>query len=181
MRNRWIIYAVLSLGFGIVDWYFLDALSGLGRNEWLNSTLQAAPILGLVAVALLIGSNYGIWLVPVIPIAVYEARRSASLGLAALAAALVWLLAIFSYYAYYTFQLMFVGLPNVGYMLFSNRQAPTYWADWWPLFQRVILDQFFQWIGIAVVGGAIAGAGTAAAYNFVSRRRATMRASSSVA
>ncbi len=127
------------------------------------------------------GSNYGVWLVPVIPAAVYEVRRSASLGRAALAGALVWALAISSYYAFYTFQLMFVGLPNVGYMLFSNRQSPTYWADWWPLFQRVITDQFIQWIGIAVVGGAIAGAGTAAVYMLASRRWAALRPSRSLA
>jgi hypothetical protein len=179
MRKRWMMYAGLGLGFGIADWYFLDALSNLGRMDWLNSAVQSAPLVGLVAVMLLVGLNYGVWLVPVIPAAVYEARRSASLVRTALAGALVWASAIISYYAFYTFQLMFVGLPNVGYMLFSNRQSPTYWEDWRPLFQRVIADQFLQWIGIAVVGGAIAGAGTAVLYRSAGRRWAALRQPSS--
>ena len=103
--------------------------------------------------------NYGIWLIPVIPVAIYEMKRSHSIRKAALAAILIWSTAIFSYYTYYAILLMFFGLPNLEFMLFSNHQTVSYWADWWPPFKRVILDQFVEWIGIAVIGGGDCGIG----------------------
>lgn len=35
-----------------------------------------------------------------------------------------------SYYGYYAGILMFVGEPNLEFMLFANRAAPSYWEDW---------------------------------------------------
>lgn len=101
--------------------------------------------------------NYGIWLIPVIPISIYEMKRSRSIRKAAGAAIMIWSAAIFSYYKYYAFLIMFVGLPNLDFMLFSNHRLATYWADWWPPFRRIILDQFVEWIGMAVIGGGIVG------------------------
>ena len=70
------------------------------------------------------------------------------------------------YYSYYAFMLMFVGLPNMDFMLFSNHQSATYWDDWWIPFKRVILDQFIEWLGIAVIGGTIVGTLSAYAFSF---------------
>jgi hypothetical protein len=158
MQNRWITVLGLGLAFGIADWYFLDLLASFGRNEAFNTQMQQAPgIARLLVVILLLALNYGIWLVPVIPVAIYECRRSQSLRKAALSAVLVWSAAIFSYYAFYTGLLMFSGLPGMEFMLFANHALPTYWSDWWVSFQQVILNQFVEWIGVAVVGGATTG------------------------
>ncbi len=119
--------------------------------------------------------NYGIWLVPVIPVAIYEVKQSHSIRLAALSAVVTWVTALFSYYAYYAFLMMFVGLPNLDHVLFTNRHAPTYWADWWPLFQRVILGQFVEWVGIALVGGAIVGTLSAYLFRLIARRHGASR------
>lgn len=168
MRNRWLIYSLVGLGFGIVDWYFLALLASLTQN---HAFLQAPKYIQPLILLVLMTLNFGIWLIPVIPVAISEEKHSHSLRWAAISAILVWSMAIFSYYSYYAFLLMFVGLPNSDFMLFSNRYSASYWADWWPLFKRVIVDQFVEWIVIAVIGGAIVGFASAYVSNFVSKRR----------
>ena len=60
MRNRWLIYGLIGLAFGIADWFFLDLLAALGQNRALNDYLLQAPdILRILAVLLLVGLNYG--------------------------------------------------------------------------------------------------------------------------
>jgi hypothetical protein len=172
MRNRWLIYVAIGLCFGFADWYFLDLLASLGQNQALNGNLLQAPgYIRIIIVMVFVISNYGVWLIPVIPTAIYEMKRLQSLRRAAISAVIVWSSAMLSYYAYYAFMLMFVGLPNMDFMLFSNRQSATYWADWWPPFQRVILAQFIDWIGIAVIGGVIVGTLSAYVFNLASKRR----------
>lgn len=174
MRKRWLIYVAAGLCFGFADWYFLDLLAWLSQNQSLNESLLQAPnAIRVLVVMLLVILNYGVWLIPVIPAAIYEMKHSQSLRWAAISAVIVWSTSLFSYYAYYTFMLMVVGLPNMDFMLFSNRLSATYWTDWWPPFRRVILDQFVEWIGVAVIGGAIVGTLSAAASRLV--RRAVMR------
>ena len=87
-----------------------------------------------------------------------------------MSAVVVWCAAMLSYYAYYALMLMFVGLPNMDFMLFANHQSPTYWDDWWSPFRRVILDQFVEWIGIAIIGGAIVGTLSAYVFSLVVNR-----------
>jgi hypothetical protein len=172
MRNRWLIYVAVGLCFGFADWYFLDILASLSQNQALNDNLLQVPeYIRILIVMVLVVSNYGVWLIPVIPAAIYEMKRSQSLRGAAISAVIVWSSAMLSYYAYYAFLLMFVGLPNLDFMLFSNRQSATYWADWWPPFRRVILNQFVEWIGIAVIGGAIVGILSAYVFKSISKRR----------
>jgi hypothetical protein len=172
LRNRWLIYVAVGLCFGFADWYFLDLLASLSQNQALNENLLQAPeYIRVLILMVLVISNYGVWLIPVIPAAIYEMKRSQSLRRAATSAVIVWSAAMLSYYAYYAFMLMFVGLPNMDFMLFSNRQSVAYWADWWPPFRRVILNQLVEWIGIAVIGGAIVGMLSAFVFKSLSKRR----------
>jgi hypothetical protein len=168
MRKRWSIYALIGFLFGILDWYFLDLLASVGSK--LNPD-NWPLIFQLFAVAVILALNWGIWLVPVIPVAIRETRHSGYIRLAALASVIVWSFAILSYYIYYTLLLLFRGLPHMNFMLYSNRHAPTYWQDWKPAFQRIILDQFFDWIGVAIIGGAIVGALTAILYRRLRNRK----------
>ena len=167
MRNRWIIYVAIGICFGILDWYFLDLLASLNQVQFLNENLPS--FVQVLIVILLVSMNYGIWLIPVIPVAIYEMKRSHSIRKAALAAILIWSTAIFSYYTYYAILLVFFGLPNLEFMLFSNHQTVSYWADWWPPFKRVILDQFVEWIGIALIGGGIVGSMSAFIFKSLSK------------
>ena len=167
--TRWLIYALIGLGFGLLDWYFLDLLARLSQSGILD---QVPEYIQMLLVIPIIAANYGVWLIPVIPTAIYEMKRSQSLWRAALSAIVVWSMALVSYYAYYTMMLMFVGLPNMDFMLFSNRASPTYWADWWPPFRRVILNQLLEWIGVAFVGGALVGALSGTVFDWLVKRRA---------
>jgi hypothetical protein len=168
VRKRWFVYALIGFLFGILDWYFLDLLSSvtpkLNPDNW-------PLIFQLLAVAVILALNWGIWLVPVIPVAIYESRRSGYVRLAAFASVIVWTFAILSYYLYYTLLLLFWGLPHMDFMLYSNRHAPTYWQDWKPAFQRIVLAQFFDWIGVAIIGGAIVGTLTAILYRTFRNRK----------
>jgi hypothetical protein len=172
MRKCWLVYILMGLLFGWVDWYFLDLLASFSRNQTLSDAVFQIPgIIQLLIVAIVISLNYGVWLIPAIPFAIYEMRCSHSLWRAALSAILVWCMALLSYYAYYAFLLMFVGLPNLDFMLFSNRHSVTYWADWWPPFRRMIVYQLVEWIGIGIIGGAVVGTMSASLYARISKKR----------
>ncbi len=172
MRKSWRIYVLIGLCFGILDWYFLDLLASLGKNQALNESINQAPVyISILVVIIIVSLNYGIWLVPVIPAAIYETKRSKSVRSAAISAVIVWAAAMVSYYGFYAILLMFVGLPNLDFMLFSNRVSTQYWIDWWPMFQKLILGQFLEWIVIAVICGSIVGTLSAYVYNRLSKRR----------
>ncbi len=171
MRNHWWIYGLIGLCFGILDWYFLDLLASFGKNQALNEYINQAPVyIPILTIITLVTLNYGIWLVPVIPVAIREMKISHSMRLAAISAVIVWAAAMVSYYSYYAFLLMFVGLPNLDFMLFSNHSAPQYWDNWWPTFRGLILGQFLEWIVIAIICGSIVGTVSAYIFNRISKR-----------
>jgi hypothetical protein len=170
------IYIVVGLIFGVLDWYFLDLLASLSKNLALSESLLLGPgyVRILITMALVI-ANYGIWLIPVIPAAIYERKRSQSLLRSALAAVTIWSAALLSYYTYYAIQLMFVGLPNLEFMLLSNHRSTAYWTDWWPPFRKMIVGQLAEWILVAVIGGAIVGLLSAVLFNRVTKKRMETR------
>lgn len=147
-KKRFLLYSLLGLAFGVFDWYYLD---GLAHFPWgpLGENLIVVPIIILL--------NYGIWLVPVIPVAIYEARRSQRARSSALASALTWSAALLGYYAYYTVLLAFWGLPQMEHMLVFTTRSATFWQDWWVTFDRVILAQLLDWLPVGILGGAIIG------------------------
>jgi hypothetical protein len=173
--RRWLFFIVIGLFFGVMDWYYLDGLSSFlawfGSHSNMNN---AAPVVQLLGIAMIVILNWGFWLVPVIPVAIYESKRSRSIGLAALSAITVWSFAILSYYGFYTILLLFWGLPNLDFMLFSNRNSTTYWQDWKPVFQRLITNQFLDWILVALIGGAIVGAMTGILHRYLIQRRSKL-------
>jgi hypothetical protein len=177
VRLRWLFFIVIGLSFGVIDWYYLNGLSSF-LNYFSSQTNMndASLVVKLLGVAMILVLNWGFWLVPVIPVAIYESKRSKSVGLAALSSVVVWCFAILSYYCYYTILLLFWGLPNLDFMLFSNRNSMTYWQDWKPIFQRLILNQFFDWIIIALIGGAIVGALTGIIHRYWTHRQANLAA-----
>ena len=148
MRKRFAIYVAAGVLFGILDWYYLN---GLANFHWgsLGESILVIPIILFL--------NFGIWLLPVVAVAICEERRSHSLRQAALSGAIVWASAITSYYLYYTVLLAFFGLPHMEHLLFINRNELTFWSEWSIAFKRIILSQFLEWIGIALVGGGVVG------------------------
>jgi hypothetical protein len=168
MKQRWWKYLLVGLAFGIADWFFLQGLSSMtsrinGDNLFI--------VWQLLIIALIVTANWGIWLVPAIPAAIYEERKSQSLWRAGLACMIVWSAAIFSYYALYSYLLLFDGVIHLEFMRYSNRQSPTYWEDFMPPFRRLIIGQVLEWIGVAIVGGAVVGVVSALLYRRFQQRR----------
>ncbi|MFZ2096313.1 MAG: hypothetical protein WAV05_06710, partial [Anaerolineales bacterium] len=91
-EHRFPFYAVIGLIFGIIDWFYLNWLAHISWGS-LGESILVLPII--------IGMNYGIWLVPIIPVVIYESRHTLRIWNSILAGMLTWSCAIFSYYFYY--------------------------------------------------------------------------------
>ncbi|MDY6846677.1 MAG: hypothetical protein SVP52_06030 [Chloroflexota bacterium] len=148
--KRWYLYALIGLIFGIFDWFYLDWLEhGLGPNLGENPFIVKTIILGL---------NYGIWLVPIIPVTLYEARRAETIKTPIFAGMLTWSCAIFSYYAYYAILFSLGRLPHLDHFNIFSHDFIEVRATFWRWFKWIILFQFIEWIPIAVIGGGLTGA-----------------------
>jgi len=159
---RFPLYAVIGLIFGIVDWFYLNWLAHISWGS-LGVSILVLPII--------IGMNYGIWLVPIIPVVIYESRHTLKIWNPMLAGMLTWSCAIFSYYFYYSALLSFGKLIHLEQFNIFDDKAETFWYYYWQMFKGIILGQFFEWIIIAVIGGAIIGA---LSFWFIRRNRKDM-------
>ncbi len=159
-HRRWADYLLIGALFGILDWVFLQFLAGF---PW-QQTFGSIPGGQFIGLALLLGMDLGIWLVPVVPIAVYETRRSGSKLCVAAGSLLTWAAAIVSYYATYAALLAFWGLPHMEHLLFSNAGSEGFWQNWQEAFRRLILAGILEYMVLAVVGGAVVGLLTRSLY-----------------
>ena len=80
-KRRFLLYALIGLIFGIIDWFYLDWLAHISWGS-LGESILVVPII--------IGMNYGIWLVPIIPVVIYEARQADKILYPVLAGTLAW-------------------------------------------------------------------------------------------
>ncbi|MFC0559181.1 hypothetical protein [Halalkalibacter alkalisediminis] len=83
MKIRWFIYLLIGVVFGILNFYY---------ESYLSNTLGFGGLRTLL--------TWGIWLVLIMPIAIYEVRTSKSKIRSALACSLTWIFSIISYYLY---------------------------------------------------------------------------------
>jgi hypothetical protein len=148
-KHRFLFYAIIGLVFGVIDWFYLDWLAHISWGD-LGESILVVPVI--------IALNYGIWLVPIIPVTINETRFSTRTILPMLAGMLTWSCAIFSYYFYYAILLSMGKLPNLEHLNIFEEKTETFWAEYWQMFNRIIMGQFLEWIIIALVGGAITGA-----------------------
>ena len=148
-KRRFLLYALIGLAFGVIDWFYLNWLAHISWGG-LGESILVVPII--------IGMNYGIWLVPIIPVVIYEAWHAQRMRNPMLAGMLTWSCAIFSYYAYYGILLSLGKLPHLEHLNIFGNKDETFWYYYWQMFKGIILGQFFEWIIIALIGGAIIGA-----------------------
>ena len=146
---RFLFYTIIGLVFGVLDWFYLNWLAYLNWGGFGQSFL-VVPVILLM--------NYGIWLVPFLPVVIYEGRRSEKIGRPMLAGALTWSCSIFSYYAYYSILLSTGKLIQLEHLNIFGEKYTTFWPEYWAMFDRIILSQFLEWIIIAIIGGASIGA-----------------------
>ncbi len=151
LRQRWVIYLTIGAVFGALDFFYLGFLYELAGPQVLFASFPAGRLL------LWLLLNVGVWLVPVVPVAVYEARLSRSRLRSAVASLSTWCAAIVAYYLANAVQLAFIGLPARPEMHISNHNAPYFWRNWASVLLGDILGGIAEWIIVAVVGGAIVG------------------------
>lgn len=154
-KRRWLVYLAIGALFGVFDFYYLTLLA-----RFAGPLLSSGPA-GAIAWLVL---NLGVWLVPVVPIALYEARRSRARLRCALASLAAWCAAIVAYYLTNAVQLAFVGVPGRPELHISNRSAPHFWQNWAFVLRRNILAGITEWMVVAVVGGAIVGLAVGSLY-----------------
>ena len=163
-KRRFLLYALIGFVFGIIDWFYLDWLAHLSWGS-LGESILVVPII--------IAMNYGIWVVPIIPVVVYEARRAQRIRNPMLAGMVTWSCAIFSYYFYYAALLSLGKLVHLEHFNIFGDKDETFWYYYWQMFKGIILGQFFEWVIIAVIGGGVMGA----LIYVISRRLAHRRSS----
>ncbi|MEN6350438.1 MAG: hypothetical protein ABFD08_13720 [Syntrophomonas sp.] len=140
MKKRWVIYIVIGVLFGVFDFYYQEFTSGI---------ITSYAIWFLVA--------WGIWLVPAIPVALYESKVSESRIMSALANVLTWSVSAISYYLYMAFKLIFIGQTSMQFLHISHYRDQFYLSNLKSLFLGDVLIGISQWIGVAVVGGLVIG------------------------
>ena len=156
---RWILYTLISLVFGALDWYYLNWLT-----YDLSRSFMATPILWRVLKNIL---SYSIWLAPIIPIVIIESRKAANVKEPAYAGMLTWGAGVLSYYSYYGLLLSLGKLPNWAYLNVFGPNFEGFWIDYWRKLRYWIFEEIFQWLPIAVIGGAFLGV---LAWKFFHRR-----------
>ena len=141
MKIRWFVYIVIGIVFGVFDFYFESMISNvLVQGEFFWRVL-----------------TYGVWLVPIVPIALYETRISKSRVLPALASSSTWLVSIIFYYLSNAFQLGIIGISTSPEMHISNHRDRFFWENWKSVFLDDILGGIVEWSDVAVVGGFLVG------------------------
>ncbi len=140
-KRRWVIYIFIGIMFGIFDVYY----------QALTANRSSSLVIGLVIAC-------GIWLVPAIPVDLYEAKISQSRLKSAAANVLTWSAAVFSYYLYIAFTLIFIGQAARPELHISNLNTdPYYWSNLASLLVGDVLGGAAEWMIIAVIGGFIVG------------------------
>ena len=138
-KNRWFVYALLGIVFGIVDFYYQGLVQGIGNNT------------------LLIFMVLVIWVVIVIPVAINEAKITRSAWKAALASTFTWVLSVISYYLFMMVKLMFIGEPGRPELHITSRTDPYYWDGVKSVMQYDILGGITEWVLVAIIGGTVIG------------------------
>lgn len=101
---------------------------------------------------------YGVYIVPLVPIVIFEARSSQSKLRSSLVSSLTWLISIISYYVYMGFQLAFLGVSTRPELHISSQKDPFFWENLGSvIWHDIFLSGIVEWGGIAVVGGFIIG------------------------
>lgn len=148
MKNRWWMYILVGIAFGIFDFYYQIFLSDTLHLQQ-NQTL-GGRIIWLI-------TSVGIWLVPLIPIILHEAKVSRSTWLSDLASVVTWCSAVAAYYLTNGFKLAIVGVAGRPELHITNRTDPNFWVNWKSTFIGDLVGGSVEWLVVAVIGGTVIG------------------------
>src|SRR4051812_28148317 len=150
-RYRVLLYILIGVCFGILDWHIPNITIFLfPQTAWGHPMVSILSLLWI----------YQLWLVPAIPVAIYETQTSLKLWKAGTAVVITWLCGLAGYYLYYAYLLAFVGLNQMEHLLLSAPHDALFWQDWRNTFQSLLLGQWLEWTPIAVVGRGSVGVTT---------------------
>lgn len=147
MNKRWLVYALIGIVFGVFDFYYQIFLYNTFDQLFSGYGTNFARSIFLL----------GIWLVPIVPIILYEAKNSRSSWLPALASALTWSISVVVYYLTNAFQLAIIGVPSRPEMHISNRNDPYFWNNWRDVFLDDLVLNNIEWMVVALIGGTVMG------------------------
>src|SRR5215213_6112580 len=148
MKKRWLLYTLIGIVFGVFDFYYQTFISNTFSDQLVGGLGRSLVWLILIV---------GVWLVPIIPIILHEAKFSGSSWLPALASALTWSTSVVAYYLTNAFQLAIIGVPSRSELHISNRNDPYFWVNWRGVFLDDLVLNNVVWIVVAVIGGSIIG------------------------
>ncbi len=140
MKKRWLSYVLIGILFGVFDFYYQEFTQGI-----INSTI----VWFIVA--------WSVWLVPVIPIVLYETKISKSVVKSVLANILVWSVSVISYYMYIPIKLVFIGQSTMSEFYILNYKSEFYWSNLKDLVLGLISEDAPEWLVVAIFGGLIVG------------------------
>lgn len=140
MKKRWLTYILIGILFGVFDFYY---------QELTQSILTSTIMWFIVA--------WSVWLLPVIPIVLYEAKISKSVVKSVFANILVWSVSVISYYMYIPIKLVFIGQSTMLEFYISNYRSEFYWSNLKELIWGLISKDAPEWLVVAVLGGLIVG------------------------
>ncbi|MDA8217989.1 MAG: hypothetical protein M0Z94_10270 [Dehalococcoidales bacterium] len=160
MKHRWLVYLAVGTLFGVVDFVYLGFLYPAPSGQ----SLAYSPAGTVGSLLRFLVLNVGVWLVPVVPLALYESRVSRSRLHPAAVGLAVWCAAIVAYYLTNAAQLAFWGLPTRPELHISNAGSEYFWENWANVLQGDILGGIMEWLIVAVVGGAMVGLLTGSIY-----------------
>ncbi|APM39835.1 hypothetical protein [Clostridium kluyveri] len=107
---------------------------------------------------------WGVWLIPITPIVLYEAKISESVVKSIFANILVWVISVFSYYMYIPIKFVFIGQSTMSEFYISNYRNQFYWSNLKNLLWGLILEDALEWLIVAALGGLIVGFGISFLY-----------------
>jgi hypothetical protein len=170
MKNRLSSYFLAGLVFGLLFWFYFDAIGKLVNRF----TFEEKPLTIWAVLSFEFLLIFGVWLIPTVFPMRHEFRRSKKVSLSVVAVIVSWMSAVFGYYFIYVVLLAFIGLPNMEYYLVFGQHGPTFWQDWAALFSKLILFKFLPWTVVGVLLGGLAGLITSSFYSFWIRKTHTI-------
>ena len=143
-KKRWLFYILIGILFGVFDFYFLNFVTPWSTQfSWFNE------IVGFVL-------TFGVWLLPSIPILIYEKKSSPSLILPTFANCLTWCISVIIYYLTNMVQLV-VGSSTQPYLSIAHYQSPDFWTNWSNVLVTYIVGHILEWIIFAVISSLVIG------------------------
>jgi hypothetical protein len=158
LNKRWKIYALIGVLFGIFDFFYQELIAGVGGGSNILRILVTT----------------GVWLIPAVPVVLYEAKVSQTVWKPALANVLTWVTAVIAYYLYMGFKLVILGQEGRPEAHISSYQDPYFWSNLKNMFLGDILGAMPEWLVVAVVGGSLVGLVVSGIYLGI-RKAATLK------